>query len=132
MIFSVPPTPPNISVSPSISSTCPGYSAKGVSRLLPTTTISTAGNSAAEAAGGGTLLSSGIYALQLMAWLFGGIREIRGTAGKLESGVEWQYILTGETNSGVLFSAKNSTRATLDNTCRMFGEYGWIELPDYC
>ena len=84
-----------------------------------------------EAAGGGTLLSSGIYALQLMAWLFGGIREIRGTAGKLESGVEWQYILTGETNSGVLFSAKNSTRATLDNTCRIFGEKGWIELPDY-
>ena len=69
-------------------------------------------------AGGGPLLSSGIYALQLMVWLFGPITRIQGTASKLETGVEWQYILTGETQTGVLFSAKNSTRATLDNTCR--------------
>ena len=82
-------------------------------------------------AGGGPLLSSGIYAVQLMLWLFGGITRIRGTASKLESGVEWQYILTGETETGVLFTAKNSTRATLDNTCRIFGEHGYIELPDY-
>ena len=81
--------------------------------------------------GGGPLLSSGIYAVQLMAWLFGAITEIRGTASKLENGVEWQYILTGKTESGVLFSAKNSTRATLDNTCRIFGEKGYVELPNY-
>lgn len=84
-----------------------------------------------EKAGGGPLLSSGIYALQLMAWLFGEIEEVSGTASKLESGVEWQYILTGSTRSGVLFSAKNSTRAVLDNTCRIFGEKGYIELPEY-
>ena len=84
-----------------------------------------------EAAGGGPLLSSGIYALELMAWLFGNIKEIRGTSSKLDTGVEWQYILTGETESGVLFSAKNSTRAVLDNTCRIFGENGYIELPNY-
>lgn len=84
-----------------------------------------------EAAGGGPLLSSGIYALQLMAWLFGGIQTIRGAASKLPSGVEWQYILTGETRSGVLFSAINSTRAVLDNTCRIFGEKGYLELPNY-
>jgi len=45
--------------------------------------------------------------------------------------VEWQYILTGQTESGVLFSAKNSTRSVLDNTCRIFGEHGFIELPNY-
>lgn len=84
-----------------------------------------------EEAGGGPLLSSGIYALQLMAWLFGGIADIRGTASKQENGVEWQYILTGQTETGVLFSAKNSTQAVLDNTCRIFGEKGWLELPDY-
>lgn len=84
-----------------------------------------------EKAGGGPLLSSGIYAVQLMAWLFGSITDIRGTASKLETGVEWQYILTGETETGVLFSAKNSTKATLDNTCRIFGEKGWVELPNY-
>ena len=82
-------------------------------------------------AGGGPLLSSGIYAIQLMLWLFGSIKDIRGTASKLENGVEWQYILTGETTSGVLFSAQNSTHSVLDNTCRIFGEKGYIELPNY-
>lgn len=82
-------------------------------------------------AGGGTLLSSGIYAMQLILWLFGDIKNIRGRASKLETGVEWQYILTGETQSGVLFSAKNSTRAKLDNICRIFGSRGYVEIPEY-
>jgi len=82
-------------------------------------------------AGGGTLLSSGIYAVQLILWLFGPIKEIGGQASKLETGVEWQYILTGETESGVLFSAKNSTRAKLDNTARIFGSKGYVEIPEY-
>ena len=82
-------------------------------------------------AGGGPLLSSGIYAVQLIRWLFGQITDIRGTGSKLDNGVEWQYILTGETETGVLFCAKNSTRAVLDNTCRIFGEKGFIELPNY-
>lgn len=84
-----------------------------------------------QEAGGGPLLSSGIYAVQLIRWLFGPITDIRGTASKLSSGVEWQYILTGQTESGVLFSAKNSTQAILDNTCRIFGEKGFLELPNY-
>lgn len=81
-------------------------------------------------AGSGPLLSSGIYAVQLIHWLFGAITQISGTAS-MEKGVEWQYILTGETETGVLFSAKNSTRAVLDNTCRIFGEKGYLELPNY-
>ena len=82
-------------------------------------------------AGGGPLLSSGIYAVQLMLWLFGEFRQIEGTADRLENGVEWQYVLTGKTQSGVLFTAKNSTRSVLDNTCRIFGENGYLELPNY-
>ncbi len=82
-------------------------------------------------AGGGPLLSSGIYAVQLISWLFGRITDIHGTASKLDTGVEWQYILAGQTETSVLFSAKNSTRAVLDNTCRIFGEKGFIELPNY-
>ena len=81
-------------------------------------------------AGGGPLLSSGIYAVELLCWLFGTITQISGIA-HMEKGVEWQYILTGQTENGVLFSAKNSTRAVLDNTCRIFGERGYIELPSY-
>lgn len=84
-----------------------------------------------QEAGGGPLLSSGIYAVQLMLWLFGDIKQIQGSKSALDSGVEWQYILTGETESGVLFTAKNSTRAVLDNTCRIFGTKGYLELPNY-
>ena len=81
--------------------------------------------------GGGPLLSSGIYASHLLQWLFGPIRSIRGVRSQMENGVEWQYILTGETESGVLFTAKNSTRAILDNTARIFGTNGWVEIPEY-
>ena len=82
-------------------------------------------------AGGGTLLSSGIYAVHLLIWLFGGIREIRGLRSSLDTGVEWQYILSGQTESGVLFSIHNSTGAILDNTARICGSRGYIEIPEY-
>lgn len=82
-------------------------------------------------AGGGPLLSSGIYAVHLMDWLFGPIDTIQGQRSTLPNGVEWQYILTGSTRSGVLFSAQNSTQAILDNTCRIFGSQGWLEIPEY-
>lgn len=82
-------------------------------------------------AGGGTLLSSGIYAVHLLLWLFGPLASIRGERRSMPNGVEWQYILTGATESGVQFCAKNSTGAILDNTARIFGSKGWAEIPDY-
>ena len=82
-------------------------------------------------AGGGTLLSSGIYAVHLLLWLFGPIASIRGERRSMPNGVEWQYILTGATQSGVQFCAKNSTGAILDNTARIFGSKGWAEIPEY-
>lgn len=82
------------------------------------------------AVGGGPLLSSGIYAMQLLLWLFGPIAEISGIASK-ENGVEWQYVLSGSTESGILFNAKNSTRAILDNTARIYGTKGYVEIPEY-
>ena len=63
--------------------------------------------------------------------MFGEITQIRGQGSFLDTGVEWQYVLTGETESGVLFTAKNSTRAILDNTARIFGSRGWVEIPEY-
>jgi predicted dehydrogenase len=83
------------------------------------------------AAGGGPLLSSGIYAVQLLCWLLSPIRHIQGRASFLDTGVEWQYILSGETENGTLFSIHNSTRATLDNTARLCGTKGWVEIPEY-
>ncbi len=84
-----------------------------------------------QEAGGGPLLTSGVYAMELICWMFGNITDVSGRASKFPSGVEWQYILTGQTQNGVLFTAKNTTRAVLDNTCRIFGQRGYIELPDY-
>ena len=82
-------------------------------------------------AGGGPLLSSGIYAVQLLLWLFGEVEQIHGTGSFLNTGVEWQYILSGRTRSGVVFSAKNSTKGVLDNTARIFGSKGYVEIPEY-
>lgn len=81
--------------------------------------------------GGGPLYSSGIYAVQLLLWMFGDIKNISGKCSKLPDGIAWQYILSGETENGVLFSAKNSTRGILDNTAKIFGEKGWVEIPEY-
>lgn len=83
------------------------------------------------AAGGGTLLSSGIYAVQLLQWLFGDIKTISGVRSATESGGEWQYALSGEMENGILFHIKNSTRVNLDNTARFYGEKGIAELPQY-
>ena len=83
------------------------------------------------AVGGGTLLSSGIYAVQLLLWLFGDIAQISGLKTTQPGGAECQYILTGQTGSGVQFTCKNSTLAVLDNTARIYGEKGWLELPEY-
>ena len=81
--------------------------------------------------GGGTLLSSGIYAVQLLLWLFGNITAISGIKTDMPGGAEGQYILTGQTESGLQFTCKNSTLAILDNTARFYGEKGWVELPEY-
>ena len=82
-------------------------------------------------AGGGPLLSSGIYAVQLLQFLFGPIETIQGIKSSVENGLEWQYVLSGSTKSGVLFNIKNSTRAVLDNNARIFGTKGWAEIPEY-
>lgn len=82
-------------------------------------------------AGGGTLLSSGIYAVQLLQWLFGPMKSISGVRSAGENGGEWQYVLSGEMEKGPLFSIKNSTRVSLDNTARFYGTKGVVEIPEY-
>lgn len=81
--------------------------------------------------GGGTLLSSGIYAVQLLQWLFGEIVEINGVRSALENGAEWQYVLSGKTQGNILFSIKNSTGAVLTNVARIYGSEGYVEIPEY-
>ena len=82
-------------------------------------------------AGGGPLLSSGIYAVHLLTWLLSPIADIRGVPTKGDDGVERQYILTGTLESGTVFAIKNSTLSMLDNTARFYGTKGWVEIPEY-
>lgn len=84
-----------------------------------------------QEAGGGPLLSSGIYAVQLLVALFGAIASVEGRCSTMENGVEWQYILTGTMKNGILFTARNSTRGVLENTARIYGTKGWAEIPNY-
>ena len=84
-----------------------------------------------KSAGGGTLLSSGIYAVQLILHLFGPIRQLQGSFDRDENGAEHQYVLSGQTEGGVLFSIHNSSCVPLDNTACFYGEKGWAELPEY-
>lgn len=86
-----------------------------------------------EAAGGGPLLSSGIYVIELLQFLFDcQIKTISGHR-TLHPGtnVEEQYVLTGEMENGLLFELKSSTTAALENGAAFYGDRGSALLPDY-
>ena len=86
-----------------------------------------------EAAGGGPLLSSAIYVVELLQFLFDcKIAEVSGFC-TLHPGtnVEEQYSVSGRMENGVLFSLKNSTVALMKNGACFYGEKGYAELPDY-
>ena len=86
-----------------------------------------------EAAGGGPLLSSAIYVVELLPFLFDcDIAEIDGICTKHPgTNVEEQYVISGRMENGVLFSLKNSTVALMKNGACFYGEKGYAELPDY-
>ena len=83
------------------------------------------------ALGGGTLLSSGIYAVQLLQFLFGQIQQISGVRSALDNGAEWQYTVSGRMDKDILFSFHNSTQVTLDNSAKIYGTKGHIVIPEY-
>ena len=86
-----------------------------------------------EAAGGGPLLSSGIYVIELLQFLFEcKVAEICGICTKHPgTNVEEQYAISGRMENGVLFSMKNSTVSIMKNTAVIYGEEGNLELPEY-
>ena len=86
-----------------------------------------------EAAGGGPLLSSAIYVVELLQFLFDcEIAEVTGICTKHPgTNVEEQYTISGRMENGVLFSLKNSTVALMKNGACFYGETGYAELPDY-
>jgi len=86
-----------------------------------------------EAAGGGPLLSSAIYVVELLQFLFDcDIAEVSGICSKHPgTNVEEQYVVSGRMENGVLFSLKNSTVALMKNGACIYGEKAYAELPDY-
>ena len=86
-----------------------------------------------ESMGGGPLLSSAIYVIELLQYLFDcNVAEIDGLCTKHPgTNVEEQYVISGRMENGVLFSLKNSTVALLKNGACIYGEAGYAELPDY-
>lgn len=84
-----------------------------------------------KTAGGGPLLSSGIYGVQLLIWLFGPIKQIQGFCSAEAGEAEWQYVLCGQMENGVLFTIRNSTRATLENAANFYGSKANAELPSF-
>ena len=86
-----------------------------------------------ESLGGGPLLSSAIYVIELLQFLFGcDVAETSGICTKHPgTNVEEQYVISGRMENGVLFSLKNSTVALLKNGACIYGEKGYAELPDY-
>ena len=86
-----------------------------------------------EAAGGGPLLSSAIYVVELLQFLFDcNIAEMDGICTKHPgTNVEEQYAISGRMENGVLFSLKNSTVSLMKNGACLYGQKGYAELPDY-
>ena len=86
-----------------------------------------------EAAGGGPLLSSAIYVIELLQFLFDcDVAEVTGICTKHPgTNVEEQYAISGRMENGVLFSLKNSTVALMKNGATFYGETAYAELPDY-
>lgn len=82
-------------------------------------------------AGGGTLLTNGVYGLELMLWLFGSIRSIRGVCTAMPGQAEWQFAYCGETESGVVFTMRNTTRGVLENEAVVYGTQGTARLPSF-
>ena len=86
-----------------------------------------------ETAGGGPLLSSAIYVIELLQFLFDcSVAEIDGICTKHPgTNVEEQYVISGRMENGMLFSLKNSTVSLMKNGACFYGEAGYAELPDY-
>ena len=86
-----------------------------------------------ESAGGGPLLSSAIYVIELLQFLFDcDVAEVTGFADlHFGTSVEEQYTLSGRMENGLLFSLKNSTVALMKNGACFYGEKAYAELPDY-
>ncbi len=84
------------------------------------------------AKGGGTLYSNAIYSIELMQYLFSSpIVQWSGLCTRSNTSVENQFSVALLMENDLLFTTKNSTRAQTSHTGFLYGEKGYIELPEY-
>ncbi len=82
--------------------------------------------------GGGPLYGNAIYSLQLMQYLFDcRVTDWSGLCTKSQARVENQFSLSLLMENDLLFTNKTSTAVTTAHTGYLYGENGYIEIPDY-
>ena len=82
--------------------------------------------------GGGPLYGNAIYSLQLMQYLFDcKVTSWNGLCTKSKSGVENQFSVTMLMENDLLFTNKTSTLVTTSHVGYLYGEKGYVEIPDY-
>lgn len=85
-----------------------------------------------KAAGGGALYGNASYTIQLMRHLFGcKIKHYTGLCTKAESEVDEQCVVDLQMENDVLVVSKISTNVEAVNKAVIYGELGYIEIPDY-
>lgn len=84
------------------------------------------------AKGGGPLYGNAEYSLQLMQYLLGCFAsEWTGLRTKSGTGVEDQFSLVVRMEDDTLYTNKTSMRSETIHTGYIYGEKGYIEIPDY-
>ena len=82
--------------------------------------------------GGGPLFSNASYSLQLMQYLFDSfVTEQTGLCTRADSPVENQFAAVMCMENGLIFTNKTSTAAETIHMGYLYGEKGYVELPDY-
>jgi len=85
-----------------------------------------------KTAGGGALYGNASYSLHLMQFLFDcPIASYTGTATRIDSEVDEQCVINLQMENQVLVVSKISTNVKAINKAYIYGELGYIEIPDY-
>lgn len=82
--------------------------------------------------GGGPVYGSGIYCVQLMQYLFDcKITDYTGLCTRSRTTVENQFSVSMLMENGLLFTNKTSASVPTAHTGYLYGEKGYIEIPEY-
>lgn len=82
--------------------------------------------------GGGPLYGNAIYSLQLMEYLFDcKVTDWTGLCTKSHTSVENQFSVSMLMENGLLFANKTSTSVATAHVGYLYGEKGYVEIPDY-